>query len=256
MITYRYEYAEMHFNEDGSIKTVFANKLGKTLEGIEFNAGQVTLADADLVSFLSSIDAIALAQRDQLAIDKAALEASLGEMTADRNKQASDLASMTAAFDALQEETEQSITNLQSQHSEALANLQAQLTELQTIQQDRDSIQAQLSEAQATIATLNEQLAKPVVESRPGLNYLYPYEFRHRFTPESRARLREAAKTNDQLADYLETVFSVRWVVVTDQETIQGVQALALMGLIDPERVSAILAPVEHAEHILEHADY
>lgn len=115
---------------------------------------------------------------------------------------------------------------------------------LATITTERDSLQTQLDAANATIASLQSQLGKPSTEVRPGPDYLYPYEFRSRFTPESRARIRAAVASNDQLADYWDTLFLVRWVVVTDPATIEGVQALALLGLIAPDRVQEILAPI------------
>lgn len=217
------------FGNNGTVAGVSVRMI-ETIGGRDYEGDPSPLSgisDPAFTSFASQFAASAVAERD-------AAVSALQSMTSERDGLSTANASLTAENSA----QAATITDLQSQ-------LQAAIADRDSYHAQATSLQSQLDTANATIASLQSQLSAPVMETRPGPNYLYPYEFVTRFTSQERAAIRAAISQNDQLADYWGIVLTVRWVIVTDALTIQGVQGLELAGLIQADRVAEILKPYE-----------
>lgn len=69
-----------------------------------------------------------------------------------------------------------------------------------------------------------------------------PYQFWQRFTKQERKDIRVAAKQNDDLEDWIDMLRVVDNVVVTDPNTVGGMQALVDAGLLTATRRDEILS--------------
>lgn len=125
-------------NKDGSIKTVFVDQLGIDVESNrEFNAGQKTIGDAELDQFLGSVFSTTVAERDALATDK--------------TKLTTDLASMTAQYDASVVDKARLISN----NTTAITTLNTTHTKVTTdakIASDKVLAEMQANHAQIVLA--------------------------------------------------------------------------------------------------------
>lgn len=241
-MTTRYEYAVIHFNEDGSLKTVFVNTLGKLPDGREFNAGQVTLTDSALVAFLSTyIDASAIAQRDQLTMDLEALQVerdsisnALTEMTAKRDSSLAEYKTIRIERDSIR----QQLDSLRIEHETTRQGLDLATGSNVTLLDEVEKAQAEIERLTAELtAALNPPLPD---------NLVYPYVMQSRFTSAQRRAL--WVSEDEYVIDLVSQLFTVRMVDVAAESTKTGFGYLAMIGIITSEDVPRFLSPMSDAE--------
>jgi hypothetical protein len=96
-----------------------------------------------------------------------------------------------------------------------------------------------------SVEELAQQVATDAINAIVGQNIVSrvePFDFLNRFTQDERAMIRTASLGNGQLADYIAMVSAAKTVVLTDELTMTGVQALEAAGLIASGRAAEILA--------------
>lgn len=96
-----------------------------------------------------------------------------------------------------------------------------------------------------TVEELVQEAATNAVNGIVGQNIvsrIEPFDFLSRFTPAERAAIRTASMANGTIADYVAMVSASKSVVLTDDLTVTGVQALEAAGLIAAGRGAEILA--------------
>lgn len=67
------------------------------------------------------------------------------------------------------------------------------------------------------------------------------YEFLLRFTPQERTAYRNAAKTDDNVADFMSLAQAAQEIINDDSMTIAGMNYLVLIGIITEQRKNEIL---------------
>jgi len=68
------------------------------------------------------------------------------------------------------------------------------------------------------------------------------YEFLLRFTPQERSAYRQAAQTNDMVADFMNLAQAAQEIISDDPITIQGMDYLVAIGLLTQQRRDEILS--------------
>ena len=68
------------------------------------------------------------------------------------------------------------------------------------------------------------------------------YEFLLRFTPQERSAYRQAAQTNDMVADFMSLAQAAQEIISDDPITIQGMDYLVAIGLLTQQRRDEILS--------------
>lgn len=68
------------------------------------------------------------------------------------------------------------------------------------------------------------------------------YQFLLRFTPEERSSFRQAAATDEIVADFQMLAMAAQEIVADDPNTVAGMGYLVSVGLITPERRDEVLA--------------
>lgn len=68
------------------------------------------------------------------------------------------------------------------------------------------------------------------------------YEFLLRFTPQERSAYRQAAQTNDMVADFMSLAQAAQEIISDDPITIQGMDYLVSIGLLTQQRRDEILS--------------
>lgn len=84
-------------------------------------------------------------------------------------------------------------------------------------------------------------LATPDVANPPASRVVTKLEYLRLFTQEERVAIRTAAKANAVLEDYMELLALAEIVDLSDADTVAGVNALEMAGLIAPGRAQEIL---------------
>jgi hypothetical protein len=73
-------------------------------------------------------------------------------------------------------------------------------------------------------------------------------EFRNRFAPSEKEAIYTAAESVISVRIWLDDLAAAEYIELTDSNTIASVEGLAAAGLIAPERIAEILAPVRAKE--------
>ncbi len=83
---------------------------------------------------------------------------------------------------------------------------------------------------------------------------LAPQMFMRRMTPEERKAIRAYSRSDSPMAedieDFLDLLAKARWVDITDPATIQGVEGLEILTILEAGRASEILSDVIDANEL------
>ncbi len=212
------------FNQAGGVAGVSVRTI-TTVNGRDYEGDPEPLSgvnDPAFTQFASQFSASAVAERDQLASDKSALETLRDSLTGERDQLLTDKATLTAERDAL-------FTDKQS------------LTEqLAATTSERDLLQAQVDPLHSRIAELEAEL-EAFLHPPANDRHLAPYVFLSRLQPQEIIALQTSMDPIVIVGRAkLQTI--ITYIDLDLPETQQLVQYMELQGLIQPGRAAEILA--------------